>query len=422
MKTSYLYLLTSLILFSFASCKIEEDNIFSESAAVRLNNAKADYKKILCSASNGWVMEYFPTDATEGYTFLMKFNESGAVSIAAKNKNTDNSYKTENSLYEIIADNAPVLTFNTYNSIFSFYANPENPTGYGYGGDYEFIVLHADSNEVKLKGKKRGTYIFLHKLDDNASWQGYFAKLEIVNRAITNANVNFLNLIVATDTLKAYQGNTGIFAFLEKGGDFIADKKFAAFIITSYGLRFHTEQNYYGKKFQDFALSADSARLVSKTDNAIYFHAPVLNNYLKASTSTWKIDTTRTSSNFKTRLQALQAALKKGYSTKKFEYFGIANKTTYANAFVIKLSSTEGTYRIDFSEKPNNIVEIALPTTTVNLYDNNGKAFYNKTTEVATTLSYFCGEYKVSSSTPLTINSVRYERSNNSNEYFTMSR
>jgi len=177
MKTRYLYILLGLFLLTFASCKFVEDDIFDASAAVRLNTAKLEYKNILTNAPNGWAMEYFATSESVGYTFLMEFNAGGTVTIAAKNSFTKNVYKTENSFFDIIGDNGPVLTFNTYNTLFNSFANPENPRGYGLEGDYEFIVLKADSNEVKLKGKKRGTYIFLRKIDVNESWTAYFTKL-----------------------------------------------------------------------------------------------------------------------------------------------------------------------------------------------------------------------------------------------------
>lgn len=422
MNKLYIYFLLLICLAVTGACRFEEEDVFDSSAAVRLNNAKADYKQVLCSAGNGWLMEYFATGESEGYTFLMKFQESGAVTIAAKNSQTGNVYKTESSLYEIIGDNGPVLTFNTYNSLFTLFANPENPNGYGLEGDYEFIVLKADANEIKLKGKKRGTYIYLRKLATAQLWPDYFRKLDVMKKAMFNANVDFLNLIVDKDTLRAYGGETGIFGLLEKGGDIVSDKKYASFIVTDYGLRLHGPQSYFQTNFQDFVLSSDSAKLISKENSAVYFQGPVLNTYLKSSSSTWKVDTFHTSSNFNARLKVLIKALKTGFPTKNYEYFGLSNKSIYLNSFVIKLTSSEGAYRVDFTPKGDGLIDITLPSNGVNLYDNNGKAFFNKTIEVSNTLSYFCGEYKVSSPVPLSVNSVRYERTNNPNEFFTVIR
>lgn len=422
MSKIYIYVLLLFSVLAFNGCKFEEDDVFSSSAAVRLNSAKANCREVLCGADNGWLMEYFATGESEGYTFLMKFDKSGAVTIAAKNSQIGNTYKSESSLYEVIGDNGPVLTFNSYNTLFTLFANPENPNGYGLEGDYEFIILKADANEVKLKGKKRGTYIYLRRLATSQAWPEYFKKLDAMKKAMFNSSVDFLNLIVAKDTIKAYDGLTGIFGFLEKGGDIISDKKYASFIVTDYGLRMHGSQSYYHSNFQDFVLSPDSAKLVSKENSAVYFEGPVLNNYLKSSTSTWKVDTFHTSANFNARLKVLIKALKTGFPTKNYEYFGISNKTTYLNSFVIKLTSSEGAYRVDFTPKGNGLIDIAMPTNGVNLYDNNGKIFFNKTIEVSNTLSYFCGEYKVSTPTPLAINSVRYERTSNPNEFFTVNR
>lgn len=415
---------TITISLTISSCKLEEDNIFAESSAVRLNNARKEYRQILSDAPNGWEMEYFPTAETEGYTFLMKFSNSDSVVIAAKNKYIGNTYKTETSFFDVIADDGPVLTFNSYNNPFHLFSNPEDPNGgtdldgYGLKGDYEFIVLKADSNLMTLKGKKRGTYIYLRRLETTESWPSYFAKLDAMDAKLFSTNISYLNLVTNSSVIKAYDGITHLFSLLEPGGDPVSGEKNVPFIVTTYGIRFHSAYTYGSSTFQDFALNENETKLVSKEDANSYFEGPVLNTHLKESSSTWKMDTLNMSTNCKVRLRSLIAAMKKAYPTRSFEYFGIANKATYQNSFVLKLTGAEATFRVNFTAGNNDAVTISLPTDNTNLYDNNGKVFYGKSTEVATTLSFFSGAYKVSTKVPLSISRVHYERADNSNEFF----
>ena len=143
-KYAFLSALAFAVVGTTVSCSREEDEIFDKSAAERLNEAQeADYN-ILCAAPNGWEMLYFPSNTERGYNFLMEFMPGDKVRIAARNANTGNVYKEETSAFDIIADDGPVLTFNTYNSLFHYYSDPqpglegEVNLGTGSGGDYEF--------------------------------------------------------------------------------------------------------------------------------------------------------------------------------------------------------------------------------------------------------------------------------------------
>ena len=66
---------------AFAGCAGEEDNIFSQSAAERLNAASELYSSRLEAQPNGWVMQLYPTTDKEapfgnGYLVLVDFNRT----------------------------------------------------------------------------------------------------------------------------------------------------------------------------------------------------------------------------------------------------------------------------------------------------------------------------------------------------------
>jgi len=423
-----------------ASCSFEEADIFPESSAVRLEKAQKEYREILCSAPNGWAMEYFPTASTEGYTLLMKFNTSGKAEMAAKNKYVADKYTTDSCAFQLIADNGPVLSFpmagnyevnGTQIGIFHLFSNPEDPqgstglNGYGLSGDYEFVVLKADSNLVVLQGKKRSTTIYLRRLAADQSWQGYFEKLDAMNTFLFGSTVHDLSLVLGTDTLNALNGSSHIFSLYPKGGDPVSDVVYYPFIITPTGIRLHTAYALNSKSVQTFNLSADKKLLVGTEDGTAFFTGPVLNKFLYSDLSLWKADLTQMSDNFKSIINDLSVALTVKYNGKRnFEYIGITKKAVYANSIMIRVTGVDATYRIIFTPVAGSAdrVNISLPVDVLNLYDTNGKKFYNEVPAIKTTLEAFCGEYVVSTEFPLNVKSVKYTRVDNVSHYFLVNR
>ena len=126
-----LYLILILVFVAITGCKNIEPDIFSASAAERMNAALKDDFNALTSADNGWAVEYFANPQSPGYTLLIKFNSSGLAIVASKSDLTYNQqFQQDSCLFEMIADNGPVLTFNTFSKVLHRFSNPENPDGY----------------------------------------------------------------------------------------------------------------------------------------------------------------------------------------------------------------------------------------------------------------------------------------------------
>lgn len=176
--------------FAFTACVNEEAAIFDKSAAERLDEVRGTYSKLLVASKGGWVMEYYPTNEQEaykgvGYLMTCKFNPDYSVVVGMNNEVTANFYKEASSVWEILTDNGPVLSFNSYNSVLHAFSSPEdNPlttgdredeTGKGFEGDYEFVItsLVDNSDYAMLKGKKRGTYNRLTRLPEGTNFSAY---------------------------------------------------------------------------------------------------------------------------------------------------------------------------------------------------------------------------------------------------------
>ncbi len=181
-KSIYLAAIAAL---SLTACDSDSNEIFDQSAAERLEQYKKDYADVLTENGGLWVMEYFSNSDEPGYLFVMQFDKNGSVNISANHKWIGNVYREERSLWKMIADNGPVLSFDSYNSLFHIFSDPANitgseapkdednedidETGFGHEGDYEFQVMHVsdDRNTIRLMGKKRLIDIYMRRLDQS---------------------------------------------------------------------------------------------------------------------------------------------------------------------------------------------------------------------------------------------------------------
>lgn len=164
----------------FTACAGEEEDLFDKSAAERLNEMKSIYSARLEAQPAGWAMQYYPTAEGDGYLILADFNADHSVKVAMRNPYTDNKYAESRSVWDVITDNGPVLSFNTYNDLLHIFSDPDDfwggELGTGIGGDYEFVIVDApeDASYMMLKGKKRGTYTLLTPLEEGTDFETYF--------------------------------------------------------------------------------------------------------------------------------------------------------------------------------------------------------------------------------------------------------
>ncbi len=257
------------IIFSFAiaamalsltGCAGEEDNIFEKSAAERLNESSDKYSARLEAQPNGWAMQYYPTlkdesPAGSGYLILMDFDADHSVRVAMDNRFSGNAYATATSGWEVIKDNGPVLSFNTFNSCMHAFSDPEdipwtsdNEQSEGCGGDYEFIIVDApeDASYMMLKGKKRDTYNLLTPVEEGVDYEKYLADVKAFHNKMFSASAPVGNIIhFGPDSIyNMDDSNDGLPNIYPKGSDAIANESFNPFLITKRG-------NDYYIRFRD---------------------------------------------------------------------------------------------------------------------------------------------------------------------------
>lgn len=354
-KSLYIPLLASVAVLSFSSCKNEIEDIFEKSAAERLEQAKADYSEFLVKDGGKWHMEYFANTGEEGYNYVVTFNADGSVVMSGKNKyigyaytgELDPVFASETSLWDVIADNGPVLSFSSYNQTFHIFSEPEdipgttNPdtgteideTGKGHEGDYEFMLMDmVDENTLRLKGKKTGYTIYMHRLDANVNDADFFASIDELSAKLFS--IKFPDLIFTDETGERFVLNnaiTRIISAYPEAGDPVTQTETANAILTESGLRF-MDKLYVQRSngvdsigIQSFRYNAEKGTLdcVDEFEGAVSgsITAPSPNEIIVKQGYAWQVDVDDLGGNFLTLYNNVVAAFKERPVRENFRYF-----------------------------------------------------------------------------------------------------
>ncbi len=409
-----------LILILFLSgCLKEQDNLFPESAAQRLTNAIAGIDSTLINSASGWVLQYFATNESPGYPLLVKFNGNGETVVAANNKLFGNQYTEAKSLFDVIGDNGPVLTFNTYNNVLHIFSDPDNePVGVGLGGDYEFIVLDRSDSLLHLKGKKSGTEITLNKLPEGVSWPDYFAEVNRIDNKLFGTDK--LNFISGNDTIAAYNGASHIFNMLDPDSGNTID---VPFIVTSEGIKFCSPFSINDKtKVQSFYLNSDESKLISYEDKNTFFEGVVIGKYLINSEETYCFDTTRMSDNFKVKISVLCQQMTERYKGKRnIDYLALSYESSIGHSFFFATTPTVAyaNFKIELVVDPllGNRVSIRKVD---GAFDSNGELFLSGVPSIDDVWKEIEGTYNLSST--LSKQEITFVDKDNESRFFVLTK
>lgn len=298
-----------------SSCNHEEDDIFNENAANRLAGTITTYSDILTQNGGKWELEYFTTSDEPGYVYVMTFNKNGTVTMAGQNEwigkaktgdpsSTTPYYASETSLWEVITDNGPVLSFNSYNSVFHIFADPAdlpsttvNEAGHGHTGDYEFDIMKysADGDTLYLQGKKHEVNMIMTRIPATTDDKTYMNEVTAMADSFFNANIaeNFINLPGGSRYV-VLDGATSIMTTYPENGDPIVQSTVHNFIITRTGLTFMSPMVLHdsidGKDYsvQHFVRQADGS-LLCTDDNKTTITADHLSGCVSSKNMSWKL-------------------------------------------------------------------------------------------------------------------------------------
>jgi len=403
----------------FSGCLKEQENLFPESAAERLNNAISSADSTLINSANGWVLQYFATNESPGYPLLVKFNSNSEAVVAANNKLFGNQYTEAKSLFDVIGDNGPVLTFNTYNNVLHVFSNPENePVGVGLGGDYEFIVLDRSDSLVHLKGKKSGTEITLNKLPEDMLWPDYFVEVNSIDSKLFGTEM--LNFISGNDTIAAYNGASHIFKMLDPVTGNSTD---VPFIVTSEGIKFYSPFSLDGKnKVQTFYLNSDESKLISYEDKNTFFEGVSIGKYLVDSEKTYRFDTTRMSNNFKVKIDVLCQQMIERYKGKRnIDYLALTYESSVGHSFFFATTPTVAYANFKIELVVDQLLSNRVSIRKVDgVFDSNGELFLSGVPSINDVWKELEGTYNLSST--LSKQEITFVDKDNESRFFVLTK
>lgn len=371
MKKLYKFSVIAAVLMSasLASCNHEEADIFDQNAAHRTEEARKMYKEILLDKGGKWQMEYFTTEEEHGYVYLFTFRNDGTVTISGNNEyitkltNIDSnvpSYGSETSMWTILSDNGPVLSFNSYNTIFHLFATPEDipgterdEQGYGHSGDYEFDLMKFSNDTLYLEGKKNGAQIIMTRIAPETDDETYLNEVVALADSFFNAKVPavYVNLPGGYRHV-VLDGATQLPKFYPETGDYITEYVGRNAIITHDGftlgkpltLRDSIDGNDY--TIQHFIRQKDGS-LLCTDDNRITITADALNKVVGDERLLWRVNAADCKGELGTAFAGLNTGFK-AYNGSSLVHFNIGlnvlNNTKSPYTMVVRIKTKRGSY------------------------------------------------------------------------------
>lgn len=405
MKKLYKFSAIAAVLMSasLASCNHEEADIFDQNAAHRAEEARKMYKEILLDKGGKWQMEYFTTEEEHGYVYLFTFRNDGTVTISGNNEyitkltNIDSnvpSYGSETSMWTILSDNGPVLSFNSYNTIFHLFATPEDipgterdEQGYGHSGDYEFDLMKFSNDTLYLEGKKNGAEIIMTRIAPETDDETYLNEVVALADSFFNAKVPavYVNLPGGYRHV-VLDGATQLPKFYPETGDYITEYVGRNAIITHDGftlgkpltLRDSIDGNDY--TIQHFIRQKDGS-LLCTDDNRITITADALNKVVGDERLLWRVNAADCKGELGTAFAGLNTGFK-AYNGSSLVHFNIGlnvlNNTKSPYTMVVRIKTKRGSYlnmSVPYTVEYTGKDEIKF---VLGEMDNNMKTFIDK--------------------------------------------
>lgn len=340
MKNKYYKLLCLAFVALFAACTIEEDDIFGSSSSDRMDAAISSTIDVLTSEENGWLMEYFPGENQPfgGYNVLMKFEKNGTVSISSEVNVTgaaDAPTKVSTSMYVVTQSAGAVLSFDTYNDVFHFFADPGDPSGLGgrgegLQGDYDFQIIEAEPGNVVLKGKKSGELSTL--VPFNEDWTNYIADINAAEDLMLFSDLTLTIDDQAIPVEASYRVLT--ITYEENGGETV---KKASYIVTKTGYKLFEPIEILGKTITGFTYHKESDSFTEVNDNNITLN-PVIRPFNEVFVDNyWFIAYSKLGEFAQPYFDDCREGLEKTYGEKlSYAYFGYEANSAFGLNFGIE--------------------------------------------------------------------------------------
>ena len=256
------YFLLALVTLCAPSCLKDSKTIFDKSPAERLDEAVRVNKELLESSPEGWIMHYYAGKDYSGpsYTLLVKFKD-GKITVLSE-RVPDQAYTSD---YDVVQDQGPVLTVNTYNEALHFLASAALGYPDGIQGDYEFAFISTSTDVINLRGKKWKNNMTLTRMPKGSSWEEYMLAIVTIKDELTSSSFSFKlgDKELAEGTINTTQNRLNVT---------IGGKEFdTPFNFTDKGIVLHSPLVVEGKEYSTFTWDSAAKKFVSGNLSAELF-------------------------------------------------------------------------------------------------------------------------------------------------------
>lgn len=299
----YIALCVALTTIALAGCsRFEEDDLFDESAALRIEHNAEKLQEILVNAPYGWVMQYHTGRGVavfEGFNLFAKFEKGGKVTLAGDHRylrdGNANKYTECASLYELIREDGLVLAFNTWNDVLTPFVDPVSywaapgsllKDGEGMQGDQNLVVMSMSEDEVICRGERYDALIRLVKADRD--WQTYISDTKTMKERITNSVIDSYYITDGVDTMYYVGLRNGRYRLSERVNNPLRVDSISC-CFTPTGFRNERVDTLGRYTFQEFYLNEDASALVSEDGRVQVF--ATWDNYIINHSAVWEMDT-----------------------------------------------------------------------------------------------------------------------------------
>jgi len=156
----YLSLTIAVMMLCGSACNKMEDDLFEKDPATRMDEKMADFRRVMNNNTYGWAI--YTCNATyqrhaSGQAFAVRFDSIWSTFYSSSSTaylpdywgQTNDSIR---SMYSLKMDNGVVLSFDTYNGYFHYYADQSDYFSDDLQSDFEFVLNRYSQNEDTIFG------------------------------------------------------------------------------------------------------------------------------------------------------------------------------------------------------------------------------------------------------------------------------
>lgn len=302
MKKIFYFMTTFCVALAFTSCELKDDKeYFPENAAQRSETNIENVEKILKSAPNGWLMEYYGALGYGGFNVMVKF-DGDQVTVASEQIGPshkagigdDGKVVTSTSHFKLEQSMGTILSFDDYNPTFHYFSMPNNPDGIGdtsegMYGDFEFRVMKCTPDSIVLSGKKHQNRIYMLPIPADKTWESYITDAEETESYMASRYYT-LEGPDRKDTVDIHVESSGrCLVFTYKDSTNLTQTVVAPYIVNKDGFEFYTAVNVNGYEL-DGLLKGDTDEYFVFKNNPNLRLATALPTLVESlTTGTWYI-------------------------------------------------------------------------------------------------------------------------------------